>query len=246
MDATLLQGADRLDAAEDIEAAWSAVVQGLAEIGVAWCHYAHVALPGDAAARPPALMRLSTLPEAWRAHHTAMRYWRADAAVRHCATSLAVLPTGLGFARAAGDVGWAGMCAEAEAIGLGDGLAVPLRGLPGAAYGAFSLVTAERGAGFAAWRAAFGRPAVLLAHLAAQRLMLLAEADAPQRPRLSPRERECLLWLVAGLRSDRIAERLGLSRATVDLHLSRARRRLGARTREQAVAKALALGLLVP
>jgi DNA-binding CsgD family transcriptional regulator len=246
MDAAVLQCADRLDAARNIEDAWGVAVQGLAKLGVSWCHYAHVALPGDAQARPAALMRLSTLPEAWRAHHTAMSFWRVDAAVRHCATSLAVMPTGLGFARAAGDTGWARMCADAEAIGLGDGLAVPLRGLPGAAYGAFSLITAERGAGFAAWRRTSGTPAVLIAHLAAQRLMLLAEAEAPRRPRLSPRERECLLWLVAGLRSDRIAERLGLSRATVDLHLSRARRRLGARTREQAVARALMFGLLTP
>jgi DNA-binding CsgD family transcriptional regulator len=88
--------------------------------------------------------------------------------------------------------------------------------------------------------------AVLVAQLAAQRVLVLAEAEQAPRPRLSPRERECLTWLVAGLRSDRIAERLGLSRVTVDLHLTRARRRLGARTREQAVARALILGLLRP
>lgn len=246
MDATVFRCADRLEAARDGDAAWSAAVEGLAALGVSWCHYAQVSLNTDLRARPPVLLRRTTLPQSWRDHHTAMGFWRADAAVRHCARSLAVLPTGLGFALAAGDAAWAGMCADAEAAGLGDGLAVPLRGLPGAAFGAFSLVTDMRGRGFAAWRAAHGRDAVLLAHLAAQRLMQLAEADASPPPRLSPRERECLLWLAAGLRSDRIAERLGLSRATVDLHLSRARRRLGARTREQALAKALTLGLLGP
>jgi len=88
---------------------------------------------------------------------------------------------------------------------------------------------------------------VLAAQVTAQRVLALAEAAPPPAPpRLSPRERECLLWLTAGLRSDRIAERLGLSRATVDLHLTRARRRLRAATREQAVAKALTLGLLSP
>jgi DNA-binding CsgD family transcriptional regulator len=46
------------------------------------------------------------------------------------------------------------------------------------------------------------------------------------------------------MRYDRIAERLGISRPTVELHLANARRKLGARTREQALAKAVALGLL--
>lgn len=72
-----------------------------------------------------------------------------------------------------------------------------------------------------------------------------AEPDKA-RTRLSRRERECLLWLAAGLRNDRIAERLGIRGATVELHLRNARRKLGARTREQAVARAVALGLVDP
>lgn len=244
---TLLDLAERLDGCGSIDAAWDATVDALNRLDVAWCHHAHVAHDGPLVGRPAALLRLTTLPPAWRDHHAAQRYWEADAAVRHCATSLAVMPTGRGFAEQAGDARWARMCADAEAAGFGDGLAVPLRGLPGASYGGFSLITRERGAGFAAWRVARGRAAVLAAQLAAQRLMQLAEtATLPPRPRLTPRERECLLWLTAGLRSDRIAERLGLARVTVDLHLARARRRLGARTREQAVAKALTLGLLQP
>ena len=53
---------------------------------------------------------------------------------------------------------------------------------------------------------------------------------------LSPREREVLMWLSEGYRVDRIAERLGLSNATVNFHINSAKKRLGARTREQAVA----------
>lgn len=243
----LLQLADRLESSPTVAAAWDAAVAALLQLDVAWCHHAHVAGDGPPGARPVAVLRLSTLPAAWQAHHAAERYWEVDGAVRHCGRSLAVLPTGLGFALAACDAGWARMCAAAREAGLGDGLVVPLRGGPGAGWGGFALVTRERDAGFEAWRAAKGRAAVLVAQLAAQRLLVLAEAESLRTaPRLSPRERECLVWLCAGLRSDRIAERLGLSGATVDLHLARARRRLGAKTREQAVAKALMLGLLRP
>ena len=53
-----------------------------------------------------------------------------------------------------------------------------------------------------------------------------------------------MTWLAIGLRYDRIAERLGIASATVELHLRNARRKLGAKMREQALVKAVALGLL--
>lgn len=243
----LLDLAERLDAAASPQAAWDAASAALLHLDVPWCHHAHVAGMGGREHRPVSLLRFSSLPPKWQDHHAAQRYWAVDAAIWHCRRSVAVLPTGLAFAEAAGDTAWARMCREAEDAGLGDGLVVPLRGASGAGWGGFSLVTPERGARFAAWRAAKGRQAVLMAQVTAHRLLVLAEAEPPEpRIRLSPRERECLLWLIAGLRSDRIAEKLGLARVTVDLHLGRARRRLGAKTREQAVARALMLGLLRP
>ena len=68
----------------------------------------------------------------------------------------------------------------------------------------------------------------------------------PEAVRLSPREREALLWLAAGLRNDPIAERMGITNPTVELHLANARRKLGAATREQALVRALVFGLVVP
>jgi DNA-binding CsgD family transcriptional regulator len=56
---------------------------------------------------------------------------------------------------------------------------------------------------------------------------------------LSPREREVLVWLASGLRTAEIAHRMGIETVTVGYHLQRARRKLGARTREQALAIAL-------
>jgi DNA-binding CsgD family transcriptional regulator len=56
---------------------------------------------------------------------------------------------------------------------------------------------------------------------------------------LSPRERDCLTLMAMGLRVDRIAERLGLARVTIELHLRQARLKLKARTMPEAVARAL-------
>lgn len=65
-------------------------------------------------------------------------------------------------------------------------------------------------------------------------------------PVLSPREREVLLWLAAGLRTAAIAHRMGIESVTVSLHLASARRKLGAKTREQALVIALRDGLIQP
>ncbi len=62
--------------------------------------------------------------------------------------------------------------------------------------------------------------------------------------RLTPREREVLAHFTQGLRPERIAERLDLSRVTVDLHATSARRKLGAQTMPEAVAKAIRFGLI--
>jgi DNA-binding CsgD family transcriptional regulator len=252
MDRPVLELLERLSAARTADAVWAAAAAGLSAVGVEWCHHAYH--PGAwSAPGGPGWMRRSTLPPSWTEHYAARRYRLIDAASRHCAHAVTPCPVGEEFARAAGDAAWAGMCAEAAAsVGVGCGLAVPLRPAPGTGAGGFSLLTRLRGPAFEAWRAAHGRGVVLVAQATSLRLLEAADeqpARTPSRdapPRLSRRERECLLWLAAGLRNDRIAERLGIARATVELHLARARRKLGAATREQALAKALCFGLIEP
>ena len=61
---------------------------------------------------------------------------------------------------------------------------------------------------------------------------------------LTPREGEVLCWAFTGLRTGRIAERMGLSEVTVNKHLASVRRKLGAQTREQALAIAIRDGLI--
>jgi LuxR family transcriptional regulator len=62
--------------------------------------------------------------------------------------------------------------------------------------------------------------------------------------RLTPRERECLQLCAEGLTAKQIAARLGRSVPTVNLHLESATKRLGARNKTQAVARAAHYRLL--
>ena len=66
----------------------------------------------------------------------------------------------------------------------------------------------------------------------------------PPKAVLTSRERELLYYLAIGLKNDRIAERCGLAEVTVRKHLLNARRKLGASTREHALAIALQNGLI--
>ena len=67
-------------------------------------------------------------------------------------------------------------------------------------------------------------------------------ADRGPGARLTPREHEVITLLALGLTSGEIAEKLVISPETVRIHVRNARRRLGARTRAQAIALALRSG----
>jgi DNA-binding CsgD family transcriptional regulator len=56
---------------------------------------------------------------------------------------------------------------------------------------------------------------------------------------LAPRERQCLSLAATGLVSKQIAAEIGVSEKTVELHLARARHKIGARTTTHAVAISL-------
>jgi DNA-binding CsgD family transcriptional regulator len=66
----------------------------------------------------------------------------------------------------------------------------------------------------------------------------------PERVTLQPRQLECLYWASLGKSSSDIGQILGISSRTVDEHLSHACDRLGVRTRAQAIARSVQLGLI--
>ena len=61
---------------------------------------------------------------------------------------------------------------------------------------------------------------------------------------LTQREAEVFRWLLEGLRNDRIAEKMGISTPTVNFHIQSAKKKLGAKTRDQAIGIALMQKLL--
>ncbi|WP_339775215.1 LuxR family transcriptional regulator [uncultured Thalassospira sp.] len=66
----------------------------------------------------------------------------------------------------------------------------------------------------------------------------------PYGAKLTPREEECILLAAEGLASKQIAWRLQRSESTIVMHLASATRKLGARNRAQAIARAAHYGYL--
>lgn len=86
--------------------------------------------------------------------------------------------------------------------------------------------------------------AVVNAYVEAPSTFNLPGVILPRIPELTDRERDILSYLAQGFKNDRIAERTGLAEVTVRKHMTAARYKLGASTREQALALAMKFGLI--
>jgi DNA-binding CsgD family transcriptional regulator len=125
-------------------------------------------------------------------------------------------------------------------LGVIDGYAVPIH-LPGSDVGLCVSVathviedTEERLA---------LHLASLYAYHRCQALGGLTDASSVKAP-LSPRELECLKWVLDGKSDTDIGKILGISHTTVHFHVERVKKKLGVRTRTQAAAMVMTLGYL--
>jgi DNA-binding CsgD family transcriptional regulator len=83
-------------------------------------------------------------------------------------------------------------------------------------------------------------------HYFGEALRVKQLAGRSRRPLLTPREKECLLWVQAGKPTRDISDVLNISEATVNEHITNAMRKLGASSRVQASVRAALLRLITP
>jgi LuxR family transcriptional regulator len=129
--------------------------------------------------------------------------------------------------------------------GLTVGITVPIR-LAGGDLATFTVMRADPEPGFAADAARALAEIGLIGQTLHDDVIGLFDARLRRSPhvRLSPRERQCLRLCADGLTAKEIAFRLDRSIPTVALHLASATRKLGARNRFQAIARAAHYRLL--
>lgn len=130
--------------------------------------------------------------------------------------------------------------------GYKNNLSVPVWGITTRQQGLLSVMTSLEKPDFRTYLCTYYSFLYTVAHIVHARLTFLTTQKTRHSIRLSRREKDCLLCLSAGLRNNRIAEKLGVSESTIEFHTVNARRKLSAKTREEAVSKALMMGLLLP
>ena len=196
--------------------------------------YCHLATPGQPLS-PKALF--GRPDQRWNDHYGEGRLFKRDPALNAIFTNARPFTWSDIRANAALNVDCS-IFDDASAFGLHEGLVIPIHGPHGSVAG-LQIVGAAPDLDPAlrptlhALGMMYGALGLPLSELAAER--------APRRG-LSPREKECLLWAARGKSDWDTGMILGLSERTVSMHCDRARARLGARTRIQALATALRLG----
>jgi DNA-binding CsgD family transcriptional regulator len=177
----------------------------------------------------------TTMPDAWIARYQERGYAGIDPFLSHCCDTFRPISTGIAYADQHRGLSAAQMnlIEEASYFGWTAGFSSTMRlrdaqGLAGWNIG--SSLSRKDVDALRADREAELRLAAHHAHLA------LARAKSAPAVLLSPRENQCLWLLAQGCRTKDIAHELGLSTSAVELYLRNARQKLGAATREQAVA----------
>lgn len=135
---------------------------------------------------------------------------------------------------------------EINDLGFPSVLHVPVHSNNGGDWGIVHLASGLNADDFRKLLLTHGNTALMVCYYAYDFIRNLKNSAPIEADSLTPREKECLLWISRGERNDQIAHRLNVTRATIDFHLGNVRRKLNARTRAQAVAVAIQGGLIKP
>lgn len=192
----------------------------------------------------------TTLPSEWVSLYDQRAYIEVDPRVRHGVTSST--PLIWDWATEAGkDPLIDEFLAEAEAHGVASGVAIALHGLS-VKLALIALNSAER----------YLRPRrrneiadqlgdILLLSIYFHEIFMKNMVGKGIAPRsqgypLSERERQCLILAARGHTSHDIAQRLSVAERTVQFHFDGIRSKLNAANRQEAIAKAIAAGIIQP
>jgi LuxR family transcriptional regulator, quorum-sensing system regulator BjaR1 len=181
---------------------------------------------------------VSSYPPCWLKRYCSQNYLRIDPVIRRIQSEEGPC---LWAEAASGDLEPAArtMFGEAAEFGLKAGFAVPMLTLDGA-FAAVSL----GGPAAEIPPEARGMISLVSAFAAGRALELRNRGSRRKLTKLTEREVECLKWVADGKSEWETGQILGISEHTVDRHMANARRKLGARTRAQAIATAMRLGLM--
>lgn len=196
----------------------------------------------------PAYVFVSGYPTQWWERYKEKDYLHADPLIAHCSSRLVPVTWRAPHILEAARGGAARrMMYEARECGLLDGVSLPVHGQGGEAAMLTFATRLRPPRSTALIQATLPVLHLLAAHMhEAVRRITFEDQTQLKRISLTARERECLLHLADGRGTAETAALLKCAERTVTYHLDNARTKLGVYTRAQAVARAIAWGLIAP
>lgn len=195
----------------------------------------------------PYFIFINGYPGEWRERYTTNGYMVVDPTVLHCATHLTPISWDqIGPQEDESDRVRQFM-GEAREFGLKSGVSFPIH----SAQGEFAMLNLASSKSHVQAKPsileAMPHASLFSAYLhEAVRRVFDHQVLSLSRVHLTDREKQCLLWSAEGKTNWETSHILGVSERTVVFHLQNAVDKLNAVSRQQAVARAVALGLITP
>lgn len=187
----------------------------------------------------------SNYSQEWRAHYDSEKLHYVDPTVRHCMSS--VLPL-VWEPQSFKQKEQHALYEEASHFGIRSGITLPVHGCNGEA-GLISFATDMLpGEHFNQRLMHYMADLSLVRDYAFESSLKFIRARGPTEPvpHLTKRELEVIKWVMAGKSSWEISRITDCAEATVNFHISNIRQKFGVNTRQQALVKAIALGIITP
>jgi LuxR family quorum-sensing transcriptional regulator LasR len=192
----------------------------------------------------------SNYSDSWRERYDRSGFAYVDPTVSHCLASTVPIIWEPGTFNANREQ--AALYEEAAAHGIRSGATLPVHG-PQGEFGVISFASdarpdlaAQRATSEALPMLSLVRDYAFASSARFREEGARHEETRSAAPRLTRRELEVLQWVMVGKSSWEVARITNCSEATVNFHLANVRQKFDVNTRQQAVVKAIALGLITP
>lgn len=225
--------ADRIDAVDGIDGVWVTALSFLPSLGLSKVVFL------DLSPRTTPLV-YSNAGQDWTDEYTASVRTGRDPFAVNCLSQINSTLTGIAHLKPhtyLSDADRALVAQGSEALGIRTGMSVTIRPHAAGAGIGWNLMTGRSVAEFAQLRAHYEADWRAWCQLTYAGLTP-SDGDARHGP-LTARECDCLAYVADGLRTADVAYKLGIAETTAEMHLRNARNRLGAKTRDHAVALAI-------
>jgi len=194
----------------------------------------------------PYFIFISGYPREWREHYTARNYMVVDPTVQYCSQNITPMIWDDGLLQSE-STEIRRFMSEARDFGINCGVSFPVHTAQGDfAMLSFASEKLENPAGCCIQRVLpLGQLFTAYLHEAVRRIFD-SDALALAKVELTQREKECLLWATEGKTAWETSQILDISERTVTFHLQNVQGKLGVNNRQQAVARAVSLGIIEP